>query len=839
MIKKLHDLFKPENYDLHLDINTKDSEFSGIVEISGEIAYESSMIELHSKDLKIVSATINGKKAYFSFGDHDTLKLQSEKELNAGQIKINIEFSGAITDHMHGMYPCYFNHEGKRKKLIATQFESHHAREVFPCVDEPSGKATFDLELVTNANETVLANTPVKKQRAEHTRLITRFETTPKMSPYLLAFVTGEMIGVEAKTKSGITVKSWASKAQDPSFLNFSVSEAVAYIDFYEEYFGVKYPLSKCDQVALPDFESGAMENWGLITYRESVMLDNPANPSLSTRQYIAIVTAHELAHQWFGNLVTMRWWDDLWLNESFASIIEYIAVDHIHPEWHMWEDYISADAINAINRDVYLDVQPVRVEVNDPEVIHTIFDPSIVYAKGGKLLKALHDFIGEDAWRKGLKNYFKTHAYSNTTGDDLWEALAETSGADVAGLMNTWLEQPGLPKVSVTQHGHEVELEQKRLLLDGTDEESTWIIPLANGKEVSMLATASQSIEMKSYDWIMLNHSGIGHFVTDYTVPAHKKWIAQQIHNPKQPSTWKIARLNELIMLARHGDTDLTEALNGIKGSSDEQRAAVWSQIATVIGHARNLTVGHKETRYKIRSWMYALVEAHYEKLGWAYKAEENSNTTHMRTTVLSIAMGSRNEQAIKKALEIYALTPDIANLPSEIRTNILGVAVRRSKDPDVAQELLKTYTMSHSAELRSDICVALTSTHKKEDYTHLISLMTDTTIVRTQDTIRWFVYLLRNRHSRDATWHWLKENWNWVEKTFGGSKSYDDFARYSASIFNTEEWLKRYTAFFSDKQADPTLKRTIAIGIKEIEARVAWRERDEQKIVSWFENH
>ena len=319
------------------------------------------------------------------------------------------------------------------------------------------------------------------------------------MSSYLLAWVIGDVHNVEGKTKDGIKVRSWASSAQPKEFLNFANEEAIKILEFYEQYFDTPFPLKKLDQVALPDFEVGAMENWGLITYREAAMLADPSNRSVSGEQYIAMVVAHELSHQWFGNLVTMKWWDDLWLNESFASIIEHIALDNLHPDWHQWETFASYDVLAASNRDNYPDVQPVSIGINHPDEIHTIFDGAIVYAKGARLLKMLFDYIGEDTMRTSLKNYFAKYAYKNTTRANLWDEITEVSGINIDELMTPWLVKSGMPVLEVNRKNSRIDISQHRFLLDGDDEESIWPVPLLSDTKlpVDILKKRSESIAM------------------------------------------------------------------------------------------------------------------------------------------------------------------------------------------------------------------------------------------------------------------------------------------------------------------------------------------------------
>lgn len=837
MIKKLYDLFQPNNYRLSLNIDCENLEFSGKVKITGTLTKKTNKVQLHAKDLFVKTATINGHETKVIKEENDVITLEHTDELTAGDIEAALEFTGKITEAMHGMYPCYFNHNGERKKLIATQFESHHAREAFPCIDEPAAKATFNLELITPDEQIVLSNTPIKSQSKESGRLITTFETTPVMSTYLLAWVFGEMVYKEAKTKDGVIVKNWASAAQDASWLEYSVKETVDLIEFYNDYFGVPYPLEKCDQVALPDFESGAMENWGLITYRETALLSDPKNPSLSTKQLISLVIAHELSHQWFGNLVTMQWWDDLWLNESFANMTEYLAVDRLHPEWQIWEEFIATDVLSATNRDVYEDVQAVRVAVNNPAEIHTLFDPSIVYAKGGKLLKMLRDLIGDDAWRKGLKHYFEAHAYKNTSRDDLWKSLESASSINVPGLMNTWIESPGQPLVTVSQKSKELHITQNRFLLDGEDKKTVWQIPTLNPELPELLIKKEEVLQLNSDDFVTINQSGVGHYIVNYQTPEQQKFLSTLLADPQFSSEWKITYLNGLVMLARHGDTTMANALETIKNASKEPRAAVWSQIAGILGSARLIVSDDEDLESIIKQFGFDLSSYYLGKLGWEYDENEPSNNTHLRTTVIGLSIASENATVIKQALEIYS-AHEPESLPSELRSMLMGVAVRFG-DPLEFQKLIELYKTSSNADLKSDISAALASTKKPEQAKVLMDLMLDTSVIRTQDTIRWYVYLLRNNYVREITWQWLKDNWDWIMQQFGGSKSYDDFARYSATLFSTDEQLKEYQAFFNPKASDPALKRAIKIGINEITAKSQWRKRDLESVTTWLKKY
>ena len=376
--------FVPEHYDLFLDLSRETKTFSGKVTVTGQA--KSDRISLHQKDLEIASVEVAGQARSFTV-DNENEALHIELT-EAGSVELVIAFSGKITDNMTGIYPSYYTVDGVKKEVLSTQFESHFAREAFPCVDEPEAKATFDLALRFDQadGELALSNMPEIDVENRKETGIWKFETTPRMSSYLLAFVAGDLQGVTATTKNGTLVGVYSTKAHPLSNLDFSLDIAVRSIEFYEDYYGVKYPIPQSLHIALPDFSAGAMENWGLVTYRE-VYLVVDENSTFASRQQVALVIAHELAHQWFGNLVTMKWWDDLWLNESFANMMEYVCVDAIEPSWNIFEDFQTSGVPAALKRDATDGVQSVHVEVKHPDEINTLFDGAIVYAKGSRLM--------------------------------------------------------------------------------------------------------------------------------------------------------------------------------------------------------------------------------------------------------------------------------------------------------------------------------------------------------------------------------------------------------------------------------------------------------------------
>ena len=828
-VPRLLDTFTPNHYNLTLDLTrAEEKEFSGTVIISGDSTSES--ISLHSKGLTIQSATIDDQPANISFGEFDELRL-SQPELKDGNHIVCIDFSGTITDAMHGLYPCYFTHDGVKKQLFATQFESHHAREVFPCVDEPAAKAEYDLTLITRPGITVLGNMPVKFQKENGDSLTTTFEKTPRMSSYLLAFVIGELHKKSAHTKSGVEVNVWATPAQNENTLDFALDIATRSIDFYDEYFGVKYPLPKSDHVALPDFSSGAMENWGLITYRESCLLADPELTPESSRRFIATVIAHELSHQWFGNLVTMQWWNDLWLNESFANMMEYVAIDALQPDWHMWEDFATNEVTAALRRDSLDGVQSVQADVNHPDEISTLFDPAIVYAKGGRLLVMVRKLIGEEAFRAGLKSYFEKFAYKNTVGNDLWQELESASGQPIVNLMNAWISQPGLPVVSVSNSHDAAILSQERFFIgEHQPSDALWPIPLFANQLLDVKILDQKETTVSIEKPLQLNCGLSAHFITKYD-ESTREYLLKNI--TELPTLDKICILQDATILARAGFENSASLLPLALSLKTETNEKVFGMAAGALTELRKFVDDNDAARDSLKRISGEFARATFEELGWDEKDGESDDDRERRTTALSLMMYSEDKEVLNEAKTRFD-NNKLEDLPTEIRALIISANVRHFETPKMIENLFATHKNTPSNDLQNDIAIGLTSTKNPETAEKILANIKDSNIIRPQDASRWFVYLIRTRESRQIAWNWLKENWAWVEDTFGEDKSYDDFIRYAATALLTPNELDDFRQFFEPMMDIPALTRTIKLGITEISARVELIGRDKADVLS-----
>ena len=827
-VPRLLDTFTPNHYNLTLNLTrAEEKEFSGTVIISGNSTSES--ILLHSKGLTIQSATIDNQPADVSFDEFDELRL-SQPNLENRNHTIRIDFSGNITDAMHGLYPCYFTHDGVKKQLFATQFESHHAREVFPCVDEPAAKAEYDLTLITRSGITVLGNMPVKSEEENGDSRTTTFEKTPRMSSYLLAFVIGELHKKTARTKSGVEVNVWATPAQNENTLDFALDIATRSIDFYDEYFGVKYPLPKSDHVALPDFSSGAMENWGLITYRESCLLADPELTPESSRRFIATVIAHELSHQWFGNLVTMQWWNDLWLNESFANMMEYVAIDALQPDWHMWEDFATNEVTAALRRDSLDGVQSVQADVNHPDEISTLFDPAIVYAKGGRLLVMVRKLIGEEAFRAGLKSYFEKFAYKNTVGNDLWQELESASDQPIVDLMNAWISQPGLPVISVSNSHDTAILSQERFFIgEHQPSNALWPIPLFANQPLDVKILNQKETTVSIEKPLQLNCGLSAHFVTKYD-ESSREYLLKNI--TELPTLDKICILQDATILARAGFENSASLLPLALSLKTETNEKVFGMAAGALTELRKFVDDNDAARDSLKKISGEFARATFEELGWDEKAGESDDDRERRTTALSLMMYSEDKDVLNEAKTRFD-NNKLEDLPTEIRALIISANVRHFETPEMIENLFASYKNTPSNDLQNDIAIGLTSTKNPETAEKILANIKDSNIIRPQDASRWFVYLIRTRENRQIAWNWLKENWAWVEEKFGDDKSYDDFIRYAATALLTTDELNDFRQFFESMLNIPALARTIKLGITEIKARVELIERDKEAVI------
>ncbi len=867
LVKRLFSDFQPTHYILDLVPNREKMTFSGNVIVSGlKSSRPSQRITLHQNGLKISKAHItrHDKKGdeqievtrINNHSGQDEVRLHSSQTLFPGRYTISLEFSGKITKQMHGMYPCNFKIRGKDKVIIATQFESHHAREVFPCIDEPEAKATFDLTLTSPDGETAVANTPIKSQKKVRGKLVTEFETTPKMSTYLLAFVYGDLDYLESKTKKGVSVRTYATP-NNVAISNFALEVAVKCLDFYADYFDIDYPLEKCDLLALPDFAAGAMENWGCITFREHALLVDPKHTSLGSKQYVALVVAHELAHMWFGNLVTMRWWTDLWLNEGFASWIEYLAIDSIFPEWQMWTQFIVDEQQQALKLDALEHTHPIEAPINHPDEIRTIFD-AVSYSKGSSVINMLHQYLGSESFKTGLRYYLNKHAYSNTETQDLWEAFESVTDKPVKDFMHAWTTQPGFPIIDANVNNSKASLKQQRFFTNpkhGKVPETKWPVPLltADSKALQLFKDKSSNFDISTTSRFKLNQGQSGFYRVNYN-SSHLAELGNQIRRGRISVVDRLGVLSDMTEAAKAGQADTADVLHFLLNFKEESDFAVWDVIASLIGSIR-LVMNDEKLREQIKPFVLNLTSKQLKRLGWHRKKDESHFDRLLRPIILGLASSVDEPTVVEKCFELFKsikhaedLAPDLKSVPSrgrvkrgadidpDLRGTVYGTVARLGGKEEY-DKLLYLHNSSDLSEERVTLSAALTGFKQPELINEALGMITSDE-VRLQDVTYWIAYSFLNRHGKDQAWAWLKDSWGWLEEHLGTDLSFYRMPIYVSRSFSNIEFLKDYKKFFTGVM-NPGLERSYNQGIEIIQWQSAWKDRSLKEIKVFLESY
>ena len=768
MVERFLKYFVPERYFLELNIDKRAKTIGGTVKVSGEIIAET--IKFHAVKLKILNVFVDNTEVKFE-NDGEALSISG---LKTGKAEIKINYTGQLNENMQGAYLSTYEYKGAKEIIVATQFESHHAREAFPCIDEPAAKAEFDVKIsVPDADDLVIVNTP-----------------SPRMSTYLLAFVIGKFHGKTVKNEHGVEITTYCALNQDVNTVDFANKIAAKSLEFYDDNFGVKYPLKKLVQVALPDFEAGAMENWGLVTYRESMLLAGK-DATLATRKGVALTVAHELSHQWFGDLVTMEWWDDLWLNESFASIMEYFAVDFAHPEYKIWENFLTGDALAALRRDCISGVQSVHQDVEDPAEIETLFDPAIVYAKGARLMLMVIRLMGWEDFCKGISDYFEKYKYQNTVGDNLWDALNKYANFDVKKMMHAFIDRPGYPVISKGV--------QKRFLLDGEMEDADWPLP-------------------------EIRDDMSGHYILNLTDAEFEKKLAE----------FDAMDLEEKLRLLIDRDlvskTDLASSASLIPliwKFRNEESAAVWNIILTIVSGLKCFFEYGSPEQKKFKKFVGELVAPGISKVGLTPRESDDENILRLRSILLALDFYTETKENLKTLASMY--DKNLSTFNPEIRSDILDAKL--FLEPEYLDEYLENYQKISDPEIKYDLLIAMTLMKDKPALLKVMKLLEQPEVVKPQDQFYLFIYLYRNPVVRNEVFEWLETHWEYVKK-MSGDKSLDNYPRYTAGVVRTDAEFEEYKKFFEPMASDPALKRAIEMGENEIVAKLKLIEFDQKAV-------
>lgn len=828
-----YQLFQPEHYDLYLDINRETKKISGKTTITGDA--KQTEIAVHQKYLTVSAVQADGKDVPFTVDDPaEAVRITLPQ---AGKVTLTLTYTAPLTDTMMGIYPSYYEVDGVKKQIIGTQFETTAARQAFPSVDEPEAKATFDLAIKFDEHpgETIISNMPeVREENGVH-----YFDTTVRMSTYLIAFAFGELQNKQTTTKSGVKIGVFATKAHQPNELDFALDIAKRSIEFYEDFYQTPYPLPHSWQLALPDFSAGAMENWGLVTYREALLTLDPDNTSLETKQRVATVIAHELTHQWFGDLVTMKWWDDLWLNESFANMMEYVAVDALQPDWHIWKTFQTLEVPMALQRDATDGVQSVHVQVEDPAEIDSLFDSAIVYAKGARMLVMVRSLIGDDALRAGLKEYFEAHHFGNAAGADLWAALGKAAKLDVGTIMQSWLEQPGYPVVTAAVVDGKLTLSQQQFFIGaGKDAGRQWQIPLNSNYAAAPQIFADKQVTLGDYTQLReasgqpfrVNVGNNSHFIVKYDATLLADILA---HLDQLNAIDQRQVLQDLRLLAEGRQNAYADIVPLLPRFAQSHSAIVINALYRVANDLKQFVNPDSAEETQLKTFFNQLSADQFKRLGWTPKAGESNDDQLTRPYVLSMALYAKNKDAIAQGHDLFTANKDhLLQLPADVRMFVLQNEVKNYGSATLFDQLLTAYKQTTDSSYKADILAALTSTPDAALIAKIVDQFENADTIKPQDLRSWFRGVLSNHAGEQAAWDWVRNEWAWLEKTVGGDMEFTTYITVIAGIFRTTQRLDEFKKFFEPKLPTPGLTREITMDTSVIASRVDLIQAEQQAV-------
>eukprot|EP01062_Namystynia_karyoxenos_P059363 TRINITY_DN507_c0_g1_i3.p1 TRINITY_DN507_c0_g1~~TRINITY_DN507_c0_g1_i3.p1 ORF type:complete len:912 (+),score=335.98 TRINITY_DN507_c0_g1_i3:86-2737(+) len=730
----------PSHYDLSLDPDLVRFTYTGTVAITVDVHEPVTSITLHAK--KLLFSAVKYKPAQGDAQDatvisvnvkKTTLTLGFPQQIAVGSGVLTINFQGVLNDSLAGFYRSkYKSLAGEEKYLATTQFEAIDARQCFPCWDEPSRKAVFTVTMQVPPGCTAISNMPeaISEMRKDGGRKVT-FLPTPKMSTYLLAFIVGELDFVQAKTRDGVMIRAFGVPGKGAK-LKYALDHAVQTLEYYNRFFGTPYPLPKLDMAAIPDFAQGAMENWGLVTYREADMLCTPTDGFLHKQRVVTVIT-HELAHQWFGDLVTMAWWDDLWLNEGFASYVQEMAADHIHPEWNQWEDFVCSAQTFALDQDALRSSHPIQVPMSTAEQVEEVFD-AISYYKGASVVRMIHAVVGAEDFQKGLRLYFQRHQYGNTETTDLWAAWQEASGKPIPDMMQCWTEQMGYPLLTVSGDpaSGKVKISQNYFVADGSvqpgDEEKQWIVPVFIGNNQSrqqvQMTGREITVDVPRDGWFKVNFEQHVPLRVQYSTDIFKRLCAA-VHD--LPAVDRIGLLSDsfaLLKCKKMCPSLYLDLLQGFctKDGRSETNDKVWYELGGALNRFNKYAKAIAEEKPGDASKKLSeafnrlaakLVTPAFEKVGWDTRPGDDDNTKGLRSTLvkLTASFSPLEPQVAKEARRRYeAFLEDINTplVPQDNRSAILSIVVQNDGEP-VFNKLKEVHNATDDSPLRISIYRAM----------------------------------------------------------------------------------------------------------------------------------
>jgi aminopeptidase N/puromycin-sensitive aminopeptidase len=827
----------PVHYSLTLTPDLKAATFSGVETIDVTLSEPSNIITLNSAEIEFQQVTVAAQ------GQQQTATVSTDKDkeqttftlasqLPAGKATLSITYTGILNGELRGFY---LSKTAKRNYAV-TQFESTDARRAFPSFDEPAFKATYDVTLVIDAGDTAISNGPIVSDTpgpgtGKHTL---KFLTTPKMSTYLVAFLVGDF-QCTAGEADGVNIRA-CSTPDKVALTPYAVDVAKYVLHYYDTYFGIPYPLKKLDLIALPDFEAGAMENFGAITYRETLMLIDPKTASVDAKKQAAIVIAHEMAHQWFGDLVTMKWWDNIWLNEGFASWMENKPVEAMHPEWNI-DQLVAGDENDTLNLDAEPTTRPIRARADTREEIEQMFD-GISYGKAGAVLLSLENYLGPEVFRKGVHNYLAAHLYANATAEDFWNAQTATSHKPVDKIMESLVAQPGEPLLTFGEvAGGKVAVTQKRFFLSVSvepDKAQKWTIPVcmktgSDRQQCEVLTPDEATLQVPAASLFFANAGGKGYYRSAYPASVYAALVANA--ETDLSPTERISLAGDEWAQVRSSKATVGDYLNLVTALKSDPSAEVFSNAFAGVETIYERVAATREEHSTLAAWVHATFAPELAKLP-PPSAADSPNTRELRAELFrALGIYAKDPAVLKQAREIAEkYLADPSSVDATLGQTALAIAARNG-DAALFDQLQKIAETSADPEMQEG---ALRLLPEFEDPALVErALNYATSKVRNQDALGLVASALNSDANREQAWKYVKSHWDAVKTLL--TPEMGAYLVDSTSSFCSAEEAADVKAFF-DEHKVPSADRSVAHALESIGGCMELRQLQQTNLDQWI---
>jgi aminopeptidase N len=836
--ERLPQSVKPEHYSLKLSPDLKAATFTGVEQIDVDLKEPAKSITLNSLEIEYQSVTISagGKKQTATVStdkEKETATFTVAEEIPAGKAIVSVHYTGILNNELRGFY---LSKTAKRNYAV-TQFESTDARRAFPSFDEPAFKATFSVTLVIDKGDNAISNMPVTSDTAgpgadKHTL---KFETTPKMSTYLLAFLVGDFQcthGEEDGVKIGV-----CSTPDKLELTHYGLDVAKYVLHYYDDYFGIHFPLPKLDLIGIPDFEAGAMENFGAITYRETALLIDPKTASIGSKKGVSEVIAHEMAHQWFGDLVTMQWWDNIWLNEGFATWMETKPVAAMHPEWNIDQEE-AAQLQGTLDLDAQPTTRAIRATANTREEIEQMFD-GISYGKAGSVLNMVENYVGKETFRKGVHNYLAAHEYSNATAEDFWGAQTSTSHKAVDKIMDSLVAQPGEPIITFGDPANgKVEISQRRFFLSPSvkpDPSQKWTIPVCfhtrEGQDCQLVSPDTTSVAVPSGALFFANAGGRGYYRSAYSEEKYSD-VVKQVETGLKP-TERIVLLGDEWAQLRADKATVGDYLSLVEALKEDQNAQVIASALTNVGAIYQRVAATPQERAAISAWLTKNFGPEYQKLGPS-TAQDSPDKRELRATLFRVlGYYGKDPNVLGEAKQIaQKYLNDPASVDPTLGQTALSVAARNG-DAELFDKLQHVYETSHTPELQ-DTALRLLAFFENPDLAQRAMEYAISGKVRNQDAAIQLAIELSVPATSELAWKFIQEHWDAIHGLL--TPEMGNALVGSTATFCSEQARDDVQQFFASHKvasADQAVKHSI----ERINGCIEFRNLQQANLRKWLE--